>query len=151
MRTKSLKQLFAVENVKTRLNLLESIRNKESKDRSIWVNITYILHGTIYSVFAYYMRNVQSNFRNHIIKVLVLTRFTSPPNSTPRQFPSYLLLTLLYYFLYNHPYWISLLFLPCLPCNSNLAVTEQQQRRCWFFMCRLSISGIIYASCVYII
>ena len=30
-----------------------------SKGSSIWVNIAYILHGTIYSIYAYYMRTVQ--------------------------------------------------------------------------------------------
>ena len=34
---------------------------------SIGVNIAYILHETIYFIFAYYMRTVQSNFRNLII------------------------------------------------------------------------------------
>ena len=41
-------------------------RNNESKGSSIWVNIAYILHGTIYSIFAYYMWTIQSNFRNLI-------------------------------------------------------------------------------------
>ena len=66
MRTRSPKQLSAVENVKTTINWIETIRNNESKGSSIWVNIAYILHGTIYSTFAYYMRTVQSNFRNLI-------------------------------------------------------------------------------------
>ena len=48
-------------------NWLEIIWNNESKGSSIWVNIAYILHGTIYSIFAYNMRTVQSNFRNLII------------------------------------------------------------------------------------
>ena len=43
----------AFENMKTSINSLETIRNKESKGSSIWVNITYTLHGTIYSIFAY--------------------------------------------------------------------------------------------------
>ena len=42
---------------------LETIRNKESKVSRMWVNIACILHGTMYSIFAYYMRTVQSNFR----------------------------------------------------------------------------------------
>ena len=36
------KQLSAVENVITTINLLEIFRNKESKGSSIWVNIAYI-------------------------------------------------------------------------------------------------------------
>ena len=35
------------------------------------LNIAYILHGTIYSIFAYYMRTVQSNFRNLITSLKV--------------------------------------------------------------------------------
>ena len=40
------------------------VSNKESKGSSIRVNIAYILHGTIYYIFAYYMRTVQSYFRS---------------------------------------------------------------------------------------
>ena len=69
--TLQLKQLSAVENVKTTINWLETIRNKWTKDNSIWVNIAYILHGTIYSIFACYMRTVQSKFRNYIISIFL--------------------------------------------------------------------------------
>ena len=54
-------------NMKTMINWLETIRNKETKSSSLWVNVAYILHGTIYCIFAYYMRTVQSNFRNFVI------------------------------------------------------------------------------------
>ena len=54
------------ENVKTTINWLETFKIKESKGSSIWVNVAYILHGTIYSIFAYYMWTIQSNFRNLI-------------------------------------------------------------------------------------
>ena len=47
-------------------NWLEIIRNKESRGSSIRVKITYVLHGTIYSIFPFYMRTVQSNIRNLI-------------------------------------------------------------------------------------
>ena len=44
--------------MKTTINCLETIRNKELKCRSIWVKITYILH----SIFINYMRTVYSIF-----------------------------------------------------------------------------------------
>jgi len=77
MRIRSSKQLSAVENEITTTNWLETIRNKESKGSSIWVNIAYILHGSIYSIFAYFMRTVQSNFRNLIILYILGISFIS--------------------------------------------------------------------------
>ena len=55
----------------------KTIRNEISKGSSIRVNIAYILHGTIYSIFAYYMRTVQSNFRN----LIILTECTTTSSS----------------------------------------------------------------------
>ena len=61
------------------------ILNKESKDISIWGNIAYILHGTIYFIFAYYMLTVQSNFRNllsvsHMLPSFLRSVYEEPPS-----------------------------------------------------------------------
>ena len=55
----------------TFLTAFSTIRNKESKGSSIRVNIAHILHGTIYSILAHYMRTVQSKFRHLIIFAIV--------------------------------------------------------------------------------
>ena len=60
-----------------------------------------------------------------------LTRVTSPPNSTPRRFPSHLLLTLILYFLFI--FYLPRCTLPDFPCSSQaclpfcyLVVIEQR-------------------------
>ena len=65
-----------------------------------------------------------------------LARVTSPPNSTPRRFPSYLLFTILLYFLsiFYHPRWtlldfpsvFSLASLPFLYCCHRTTSTWNQ-------------------------
>ena len=59
-----------------------------------------------------------------------------PSNSTSWRFPSYLLLTLIIYFLFifyhpGAPYRISFLFLPSLPCHFYLVFIEQQRKSRW--------------------
>ena len=57
------------------INWLQTIRYKESRGNSIWVSIAYILYGTIYSIFVYYMQTVQPNFRNLLIwKIMHLSQ-----------------------------------------------------------------------------
>ena len=60
-----------------------------------------------------------------------ISSVTSPPNSTLRRFPSYLLLTLLLYFLFiftfvGTPYQIFLKYLFRLPCHFLIVVIEHR-------------------------
>jgi len=89
-----------------------------------------------YSVCSGSKRKMSDKYKNIIKKS---NPVTSPPNSTPRRFPSYQFswpYSYIFFSSFTFPgarYWICLLFLPRLPCHFYLVVIEQQQHAGIFF------------------
>ena len=56
--------------IKMTINLIETLRNKISKGYSIWVNIAYYSHGTIYSIIAFLYVNHSVEFWKCFMNIL---------------------------------------------------------------------------------
>ena len=74
---------------------------EQQQQQADWNEIFYLIPSSntplFYSVYCMF---IYDSPNAHNITISVLTRVTSPPSSTPRRIPSYLLLTILIYFLF---------------------------------------------------